>query len=54
MRLEDLQAFALICDAGQLSRAANRLGSTQSALSKTVGRLEIGRASCRERVSFLV
>ncbi|GAB2471145.1 LysR family transcriptional regulator [Comamonas humi] len=40
MRLEDLQSFALICDTGQLSRAASRLGSTQSALSKTVGRLE--------------
>jgi len=40
MRLEDLQSFALICETGQLSRAASQLGSTQSALSKTVGRLE--------------
>lgn len=40
MRLEDLQSFIVICESGQLSRAASRLGTTQSALSKTVVRLE--------------
>lgn len=40
MRLEDLQSFAVICESGQLSRAAARLDTTQSALSKTVSRLE--------------
>lgn len=40
MRLEDLQSFVAICECGQLSRAASRLSSTQSALSKTVTRLE--------------
>lgn len=40
MRLEDLQSFVIICECGQLSRAASRLDSTQSALSKAVARLE--------------
>lgn len=40
MRLEDMQSFVVICESGQLSRAANRLSTTQSALSKTVARLE--------------
>lgn len=40
MRLHDLQCFATVCQLGQLSGAARRLGCTQSALSKAMARLE--------------
>lgn len=39
-RLEDLQAFARVVDARGFSGAARLLGSTKSAVSKQVGRLE--------------
>lgn len=40
MRLEDLQAFLTLADHGNLHRAADACGVTQSALSKTLARLE--------------
>ncbi|ARU04193.1 hypothetical protein CCO03_05430 [Comamonas serinivorans] len=40
MRLDDLHCLVAICEHGQLSAAARALGSTQSALSKAMGRLE--------------
>lgn len=42
MRLEDLQAFLQLAEHGNLHRAADALGVTQSALSKTLARLEAG------------
>ncbi|MBQ0130835.1 MAG: LysR family transcriptional regulator [Comamonas sp.] len=40
MRLDDLHCFAIVCEVGQLTLAARRLGYTQSALSKAMTRLE--------------
>ena len=40
MRLEDLQAFLQLAEHGNLHRAADACGVTQSALSKTLARLE--------------
>lgn len=40
MRLEDLQQFLVIADTRNLHRAAERTGLTQSALTKSVRRLE--------------
>jgi DNA-binding transcriptional LysR family regulator len=41
MRLEDLNYFLAVAEAGNLGRAAQRLGLTQPALTKAVQRLEI-------------
>jgi DNA-binding transcriptional LysR family regulator len=40
MRVEDLQCFISLCQTGQMSRAATKSGVTQSAISKTLVRLE--------------
>jgi len=40
MRIDDLRAFLLVAQHGSLGRAAEQLGLTQSALSKTLARLE--------------
>lgn len=40
MRLEDLQAFLTLAEHGNLHRAADACGVTQSAVSKTLARLE--------------
>ncbi len=40
MRLEDLRTFLRVAEAGNLRRAADSLQTTQSALSKTLARLE--------------
>ncbi|MBB2916751.1 DNA-binding transcriptional LysR family regulator [Cupriavidus alkaliphilus] len=40
MRFEDLEAFLVVIDQGNLHRAAETLGMTQSGLSKTLARLE--------------
>src|SRR5262245_15261787 len=39
-RLEDMIVFARVYDAGSLTRAARALGSTRSAVSKAILRLE--------------
>lgn len=40
LRLEDMVVFARVFEAGSLTRAARALGSTRSAVSKAVARLE--------------
>jgi len=40
MRFEDLEAFLVVSEHGNLHRAADTLGMTQSGLSKTLARLE--------------
>ena len=56
--LADLAAFVAVGELLSFRAAAARLGITRSALSHAIQqlekRLEIGRASCRERVSCCV
>ncbi len=40
MRFEDLQVFSVVADCGNLRRAAEKVGLTQSAVTKTLHRLE--------------
>ena len=38
--LDELQAFATVIDAGSITAAAEQLGQTVSAISRSLGRLE--------------
>ena len=54
--LRDLELFVAVAEAGSIARAAERSHTVASAVSKRISDMEesfymeIGRASCRERV----
>ena len=55
MNLQQLEYFKIIAETKNFTTASEILSVTQPALSKAISKLEeeleIGRASCRERVS---
>lgn len=40
LRQRNLQAFRIVCETGSVTRAAERLGLSQPAISQLIGRLE--------------
>jgi len=46
MEIRQLSAFVAVAEEGTFTRAADRLGVVQPAVSQAVGRLEAERGSC--------